>query len=171
MALKTVVDKARDERGQTLVEYAVVFPFLLAITAAIIHFSMMMFGFSMIDSDCVRVQYSISESEAKACTSETAANDLIKEKLLATDALLDPERLTVTGGKVTYRPTTRHLDTGDAEFEEYGIAVKYEHSHYVLVDADVRYEPVPVFGDLFGQQAKTVRIEASNVTSITFELA
>lgn len=156
------------QRGQALVEAALVIPTITLMTFFIIQFGWVLYTGSCLSYACSHAQYVVTEAEAEA-TSDYEA--LVRSKLLEASPILGSGTLMVEDAHVKIEPTqVESHQLSDQDFLEYTIGSKNEKTTRMSVTANVTYQPVMLFG--ITAPVKYVRhIDGSKITSELFELA
>lgn len=166
-ALATRFGQAREERGQSTVEAAIVLPVFLLLILSIAEFSWMLYCDSSLSSAISHMEYSISSADVASYGTDMDA--LVKDKIVESDSILKSGTLTVTNAKVKIENGDSTRSLPDSDLENFGIQSVNERTTKVNVDADIDFQPAHMFGNLFDVHF-TRDVKSSSLAASTFEL-
>ena len=160
--------KKERERGQGIVEAALVLPIVTMLSFLIIQFGWVVYTGSCLSYATAHAQYVITVEDVD---SGDDINEVVRTRMIEAAPVLQSGTLTVTNAHARVLPTvieTRILS--DADFDNYLIGTANEMTTRVQVDAQIEYQPVMLFG--ISSPVKYLReIESSRIINETFELA
>lgn len=126
-----------DESGSGAVEFAIALPFLLVTAIALIQLCLFAMSGLSLEAQVTKGTWDVS---AKGLVASTDRDAVVKRAILA-DALLDPDKLTVTNAHVTTYARNERSQSDSAKDATLGLERgEYDHDKSLCrVEADVAY--------------------------------